>query len=242
MRISISGTQNTGKSTLVKDFLKEWPMYELSSFDYRSLIETRDSHSKNTSEEVQWKILNGMIDDLQNMSEHDYVIFDRCPLDNLVYSMWKNSKDTNAVSDKFVSKSIQLVREALKLLDVIFFIPLTKHAPDIPIEDDGKREIDPVYREEIDNIFKSISHEWTRNPNFKLCDPEDKPPIIEIFGKPLERIEMLKMYINTDGDVIGGTGDMSSILDIDDLKQIETLKEGLGVGDDDVSKAFQDTI
>ena len=33
---------------------------------------------------------------------------------------------------------------------------------------------------------------------------EDCPGIIEIFGNPLERIQMIKWYLNAEGELIGG--------------------------------------
>tara|TARA_R110000787_G_scaffold39265_4_gene98602 strand:- start:1676 stop:2326 length:651 start_codon:yes stop_codon:yes gene_type:complete len=216
-------------------------MYTNYDLSYRKLpeISNTSTHSKNTTEETQWRILNCLIDDLQDTTEDDYVVFDRNPLDNIVYSMWKNAKNTDDISDKFVGKSIQLVKEAIKFLDVIFFLPITAAAP-VTIVDDGTRETDPIYREEIDTLFKCIRHQWEVNPGFKLCDPEDRPPIIEVFGSEHERIEMLKLYLNVDGDVIGD--DAPSILDMNQIKEIETLKEGLGVAGDEQSKAFQDTF
>ena len=41
------------------------------------------------------------------------------------------------------------------------------------------------------------------NPPPKIFDPRAKPAIIEIFGSPLERIQMAKLYLNVDGDIIG---------------------------------------
>ena len=88
MRIAISGTACQGKSTLLKDFLKEWDMYTTPEKTYRDyLTENNLPHSKETTKDTQWDILNFMVDTLQQYSKGDKVIFDRCPLDNMVYSL-----------------------------------------------------------------------------------------------------------------------------------------------------------
>ena len=63
MRISVSGTANVGKSTLIKDFLKEWDMYTTPEKTYREFIQEQNlPHSSSTTKESQWQILNFTID------------------------------------------------------------------------------------------------------------------------------------------------------------------------------------
>ncbi|NDB80742.1 hypothetical protein EB155_12855, partial [archaeon] len=88
MRIAISGTACQGKSTLIKDFLEKWPQYTSPEKTYRDIITEKGlKHSSITNQETQWEILNFMIDELQKYSKEDKVIFDRCPLDNIIYSI-----------------------------------------------------------------------------------------------------------------------------------------------------------
>ena len=205
MRIAISGTANQGKTTLINDFLKTWPTYVTESRTYRELLkEQKLPHSKRATKESQWKILNLMVDELQKYKKTDNVLFDRCPLDNLVYSLWCCEKKVGKINEKFISKCIPIVKESLRSLDIILFLPITKAAP-IPIEENGTRETDEVYVKEIDALFKSMNmqyrHNLGRNPFFP---PDDCPAIIEIFGNPIERIEMIKWYVDAEGDGIGG--------------------------------------
>ena len=52
MRLSVSGTAAQGKTTLLKEFLKNWDMYDTPDVSYRSLIKS-DNHSKKTNKETQ---------------------------------------------------------------------------------------------------------------------------------------------------------------------------------------------
>ena len=205
MRIAISGTANQGKSTLIKDFLAKWPKYKTESKNYRDLLKAQKlPHSKKTNKDVQWKILNLMVEEMQNYTAKDYIIFDRCPLDNLVYSLWCCDKKVGKIDDKFISKCIPVVRESFKLLDIIFFLPITKAAP-VQIEENGIRETDVTYVKEIDALFKSLNIQYRQNLGRTPFFPTDEcPGIIEIFGNPAERIEMIKWYLDAEGDLIGG--------------------------------------
>jgi predicted ATPase len=207
MRLAISGSANQGKTTLINDFLAEWPVYKKESSTYRELLKKEKlPHSKNATKDSQWKILNFMVDELQKYKRTDNVIFDRCPLDNLVYSMWCMEKQTSDIDKEFIDKCIPIVRESMRFLDIIFFTPITKVAP-VPIKEDKskEREIDPVYIKEIDSIFKAIYNQYTLNSGKNPFFPKnDQPGMIEIFGNPLERIQMIKFYVDKDGQPIGG--------------------------------------
>ena len=85
MRIAISGTACQGKTTFINDFLKEWPSYSTPEESYRNSLS--DNHSETADEDNQWDVLNFMVDQLQEYRKGDNVIFDRCPLDNLVYTL-----------------------------------------------------------------------------------------------------------------------------------------------------------
>jgi hypothetical protein len=222
MRISVSGTIGIGKSTLINDFIKEWPNYKIPSTDYRDLLKNGQyPHSKACNKDGQWAILNHMIDEMQKYSKDDNVIFDRCPLDNLVFSLWSMSKGSTDIDTEFIDKCIPIVRESIRLLDIIFFIPVTKASP-VPIVDNGRRETDPEYIAEIDNIFKSLQVQYHTNLDATPFFPKDDcAAIIEIFGKPQERIQLLKMYLNTDGGIIGD--DASSILNPENIRELEQL-------------------
>jgi len=209
MKIAISGTACVGKTTYIKDFLNNWPMFETPKDSYRNVLKEKNlPHSSLGTEESQKIILNYLVDQAIEASKKEHVILDRCVFDNFVYTSWLylNGK----VSEKFLEESRTLTRETLKLYDVIFFIPLTKVAPVKLVEDD-LREVDPVYREEIDNIFKAYMGSYLKSDG-KVFPSEDCPAVIEIFGNPQERIKLTELYINPEGKPFGE--DQSLISDI----------------------------
>jgi GTPase SAR1 family protein len=217
MRIAISGCQNSGKSTLVSDFLKQWPKYKKSAESYRSLI--REGTIKNLNKQVtaqsQWDILQSLIKDQEGLYRRDKVIFDRCTLDNLVYSLWSEEKSKSDIDAAFIQKCIPLVRESMKKIDIIFFIPRTN----VVLKDRTARDTDPEYIKEIDNIFKQIAAQHLKG-QCAFFPKDDAPPIIEIFGSPEERIEMIKYYLDPNGDLID---EKNTILTSENIKLMEEL-------------------
>jgi predicted ATPase len=233
MRIVISGSACQGKSTLIDDIIKKWPMYKRSDESYRRIV--RDEAiplNKEVTEAGQWRILNCIIDDIQKTSADDFVLFDRGPLDNLVYSLWANSKDTTQISDEFIKKCIPLIKETMHALDIIFFTPITKFSP-IPKEARETRNIEEEYIKEIDNIFKAIERAYTKTGTSPFFPDEDRPPIIEVFGNREERIAMIELYINQEGNAVV---EETSVLDDKNLDLIAKL-----MGDQkDTQKAEQE--
>lgn len=220
MRIAISGTACQGKSTLVNDFIKTWPNYKRSEESYRKLLKKEKLNiNKKVDQYSQWKILNCLIDDIQKTDKGDKIIFDRCPLDNLVYSLWAEDKGISDIDSEFIKKCIPLVQESMKSIDIIFFLPITKVAPVKP-EFKENREVDEAFVKEIDNIFKAISFNLMSKGVCPFMAKDDRPPMIEVFGTPEERIEIIKLYLNEDGGLID---DNSSVLNPENLNQMETL-------------------
>jgi len=235
MRIAICGTANVGKSTLIQDFLQEWDMYGREVKTYRDILNEKSlPHSKKTTKESQKAILDYMVDTLKEFKKGDKVIFDRCPLDNLVYSMWAMSQEDSDIDEDFIDECIPIVREALTNLDIIFFIPITKFNK-IDIEEDGFRETDKQYIQEIDSFFKVLQRHYHEHPQDNPFFPrDDSPALIEIFGSKEERVGMIKLYIDAEGDLIGGDG-KSDIFNLESLDMMEKLLES-----QDLSKKDED--
>ena len=234
MRLCVSGTSSQGKSCFIEDFIKEWPNYSTPEKSYRSFI--KNKHSKKATKDMLWRILNDMVDQLQKADPDDKVIFDRGPLDNLAHTMYLFAKGLGKVDEKFVDKSMTVCRESFKFLDIIFFIPITKVVDDIEYDDDlfqkdkKKGLVDDEFRTEIDTIFKALKYDWDVNMASNIFDPRDKPAIIEVFGQPFERIEMCKLYLNVDGDIIDG--DINNILTEAELMEQQELKRQFGISDE----------
>ncbi len=74
----------------------------------------------------------------------------RCPLDNLAYTIWCNEKKKDGFTKEFVGKQINLMKESMRSLDIIF---LCRFDANQKVEDDGFRETDVKFILEVDNIL-----------------------------------------------------------------------------------------
>ncbi|NCX56387.1 MAG: hypothetical protein EBW87_04215 [Burkholderiaceae bacterium] len=214
MKIAIIGSQNVGKSTLIEEFLKKWPMYKRPQKTYRDIIKEKGlTLNKNATKETQKIILEALVDEVQQacVDGEDFLIFDRCVIDNMAYTLWHYAKGTEGFSEEFIIDCKTLAAIALKYFDVVFYLPIH---PDIPVKakDDNTRDIDLVYREEIDNIFRALIQSYERNTK-AFFPTEDCPAIITLEGPPDLRIPQIQLYVKENGKCYGE--DTPSLIDPD---------------------------
>lgn len=186
MQIAISGTHFMGKSTLINDFIKKHPNYYYEIEPYHQL---QDEHGFEFSEELT---LDGILQQLDFSIERiNYhanasdIIFDRCPVDFLAYAMHTAAKHHMDLNDTEISERFPQIKEALKKLNLIVFLPIIKE------HTIKYHEEDAVYRKAIDRNFKKIY----RDEIFDIFPGYNHPKIIEIWGDRLARIKKLESYL-----------------------------------------------
>jgi predicted ATPase len=226
MRIAFCGAQNTGKTTLIKDFLVCWPQYKTLNKSYRDVIlEKGLNHSSDTTQETQQIIRDWMFDNLKSKTKDDNIVYDRCLLDNLIYTLWSYKYKPGSIDGKFVDETIEMTKESMRNLDIVFYIPADKC--NFGIVDDSFRDTNARYRSQIDQLFKGIIHEYTDNYDSDVFWPKnDSPGVIEISGTREQRLIQFGDYIQPDGTLYG---EEHSILNPEQLNLMETiLKEQQG--------------
>ena len=236
MRIAFSGTGNSGKTTMVKSFLHTWQQYVTPEKTYRDILEEENlTHSTETSVETQNKILDFMVDQVVSYDKDSKVIFDRCPLDNVAYTLWCNEKEKDGFTREFVTKQISIMKESMRSLDIIFLCRFDKSQK---IEDDGFRETNKEFILEVDNIFNSLFQQYSQNPEADIFFPKgDSPAVIELPHKAQERIDLVAQYIGNDGDLIE---DEPSILsNIDELEALLYQQENAKSAEDKEKELYK---
>ena len=217
MRIAFSGTSCSGKSTTIKHFLEKWPTYSVVKSGYRDLVKD-NKHSKDTTPKLQKEILDILCAESDKFTAHEKVIYDRCPLDNLVYTMWCYGKGISGFTENDMEYALFKVRQSMKNFDVIFLCTRDLMPP---IQSNGVREVDAEYVGEIDNIFKAILSKYKKGTEaLPFFDKDDAPAIIDIHGEPYERIAQIAMYVTEEGDAYG---EDQSLIDINKLSEMQRL-------------------
>lgn len=220
-KIGIIGTQCVGKSTLIQDMKDKWPMFSSPEKSYRDLIKEKNLPiNKEGTKESQEAILNFLVDEAMENVGKKRVIYDRTPIDNLVYSLWLFDKGTSNIDEAFIDKTVSLVRNSIKFYSVIFYIPFCAEN-DVLLTAKPNRDIDPVYRSEIGHLFQGIYKAWEKTGS-RFFDTNDCPAFIPLYGNRQERLALLSMYINDKGEFYGESDSL-----ISDHVQQEFLRKNL---------------
>ena len=117
MRIAISGSHRTGKSTLLAELAVRLPSYATVDEPYHLLEE--DGHELEHPPSVQdfEAQLARAIEELADAG--DEALFDRCPIDMLAYIAVHDR------SDEFdLEQWLPAVRDAVSRLDLVVFVPV----------------------------------------------------------------------------------------------------------------------
>lgn len=198
MKIAIIGPQNSGKTQLISQFLAKWPMYNLAAEnDYR----TRDDLNLNREGTVESQtIIRDCLVDQILQADGEFCLFDRCPIDNFVYTLYLHNKHPDQFDAEFVKQTRDIVAASMQSLDVIFctrYNPLYNNTR----EEKSSRDTDAEYITDIDNLFGAIVLDNQDRTGF-LSPPRDAPPIIELIGPPEGYIAQIADYISDAGTPI----------------------------------------
>lgn len=170
MRIAISGTHFSGKSTLVAALVKEFPNYELVDEPYILLEEEGYAFSYPPSIEDFKQQLEISVRCI--MESGNNTIFDRCPFDCLAYALALGEVDIESWTEKMES--------AIQLLDLIIFLPIeSRDRIPIPASEDLK------LRKKVDENLQELILDDSLGI---LKDVE----IIEVMGSREKRLKMVK--------------------------------------------------
>lgn len=235
MRICVSHSNMMGGTTLVNDFVKQWPNYKIHNLLFREKLQEKlknenintsyRSLSKIGSRENQEFIRDSIIDEISQYSRDDNVIFDRGLWDNLVYSLYLCANGVEGCDGEWMKSQLPIFREAMKSYDIIFFLPLLE-GYSVPVIPNGGPDYDRdvIFRSETDNIFKVLYKEYLDGKRTWLPS-EDTPAIIEIFGTPEERIAMAGLYIDSTGNTYSDDDSLLINADLQGLKFMEEFDQ-----------------
>ncbi|HTF99631.1 MAG TPA: ATP-binding protein [Nitrospirota bacterium] len=174
MKIAISGTHFSGKTTLAEALFEVLPDYTLMEEPYYQLTEEGHDFGELPSIEDFVLMLERSIENLDESAQNS--IFDRCPADMLGYLL--SQSDAEAFDLK---EWLPRALSAISKLDLIVFLPI--ETPDrivLPLSQD----ID--YRERVDKTLQEIIVE--NRFSFAV-------DVLEATGSLHERVEQVLAHI-----------------------------------------------
>jgi len=117
MRIAVSGTHRSGKSSLIEALSTRLPRYALVDEPYHSMVEEGFEFNHPPSLEDFVAQLERSLEDMAD--DAGDVLFDRCPVDLLAYAL------VHADADGFdLEDWLPRVRETMETLDFVVFVPI----------------------------------------------------------------------------------------------------------------------
>ena len=142
MRIAVSGTHCTGKSTLIDEFLRVHPDFVNEPEPYTVMVEELgEEFSAEPCVEDSQRQLEFNIDRLKQHERGERVIYERCPIDFLAYLECIGPR-TISVFDE--------VLESLQRLEMIVYLP---------IENTIETDEFPKLRKAVDRRLNAIYNE-----------------------------------------------------------------------------------
>jgi hypothetical protein len=175
MRIAVTGTHGTGKTTFIDDFTAAHRGYESVAEPYWLLEQQGVPFSDGATIPDLEKQLAESCKLILGHAGRD-VIFDRCPLDFLAYL------EVVSAGEGFEwlpgGRELANIGKALATLDAVLFVPLTS-------PDDIQVQIElPRLRSRVDRRLKTM----LREDDLGLL--HDGPPVVEIAGSRAQRVAL----------------------------------------------------
>ena len=153
MRIAFTGAQGTGKTTLIRALSNYLPNYTVYEELVRGLAKTSKVKINKEADDASQDIIS--TEHLRVAVESYYsnknVIFDRCVLDSYVYA--KDSYDRKLISKSCVEYATSVIDIINRYYpyDMVIYIP-----PKLDLVEDGVRDTNVEYRDNIDSIFREV--------------------------------------------------------------------------------------
>jgi nicotinamide riboside kinase len=180
MRVSFTGAQSTGKTTLLNACKETYKDYKFVDEVTRYVRKTYDVKINEVGgTETQLYILAEHIKN--HLRAEENLMLDRCILDGYVYT--KYQVDNGKVSEQVLHAFNGVFGALFDKLDYIFYTD----PADVKLVDDGERSVDLNFRSDIIEMFENLI-------DYKMS-PKNRKKIIRLSGTVAQRMEKIKEYL-----------------------------------------------
>jgi hypothetical protein len=178
MRIAVSGTHGSGKSTLIDDFVDVRPDYDHEQEPYWALVQQGVPFADGPAmDDLELQLEQG-IDMILACAAEPRVIFDRCPIDFIAYLEVLGERE--GIEWTPTGKLLARMERAMASLDLLVFLPLS-------VPDDIRSRIEfPRLRADVDARLKQI----VRDDTLGFFEQE-RPRRLELRGTRAERLRAM---------------------------------------------------
>lgn len=187
MRIAVSGTHCTGKTTLIDEFIRAHPNFVHEPEPYTVLVE--DYGEEFSSEPCIDDFYRQLEFNVARLRLHVYgerVIYERTPVDFLAYILALNDLNIEDLDSTSFKAALGLVLEGIRNLDLIVFLPL-----DDPDGIDVADSENPKLRRAVDSRLVAIFDDDELN-----VVSSTNAVIVEARGSTAQRLRVVEDAMN----------------------------------------------
>jgi len=185
VRIVVSGTHASGKSTLISDFALRHPEFTVLADPFDMIDERAVARDPRTfAAQLRLAAARLTDDDLADQDEGGDLIAERGPLDFLAYLVALAELGDAELDEEFTERAVARTAAALRTVDLLVVLPLAA-GDGIEVGD----EEDPELRDAMNDALLDL-----------LNDTEligTNPTITEISGPPEVRLALLERAVET---------------------------------------------
>ena len=182
MRVAVSGSHSTGKSTLIAAFVSERPRYVYEPEAYEVLADDIAlMSSEGPGPEGLAALLEYTVSALAESRLGASVIFERSPVDYLAYTAASRSIPASERAD-FIRAYVPMVRDSVRDLDLIVLLPVSSKGPIAARPGENAR-----FRKRVDDRLRRA----LIDDDYDLFVGPDAPVVVELSPFPDQQLAEL---------------------------------------------------
>jgi len=182
MRLAVSGSHGTGKSTLIAAFLEKRPEYRHEPEAFEMLGDDVElGESGEPTVDGLRALLVYSVSAVESRAADACVVFERSPVDYLVYVAASREARRGRTAAEFLSAHVPIVKPSLRKLDLIAYLPVS------PDGLEGRPGEDAGFRRRVDRCLRRALLE----DEYGLLDDPDAPRVVELPPQPERQLAAL---------------------------------------------------
>ena len=182
MRLAVSGSHGTGKSTLIAAFLAKRSEYRHEPEAFETLGDDVElGESGEPTVDGLRALLEYTVSAVASRASDACVVFERSPVDYLAYACAsRDARRADPVAE-FLSASVPIVKASLRALDLVAYLPVSPDGPG------GRPGENAGYRRRVDRCLRRALLE----DEYDLLDDPGAPTVVELPPQPERQLAEL---------------------------------------------------
>jgi predicted ATPase len=190
LRVAVSGSHGTGKSTLIAAFLEEHPVYLHEPEAFESLADEIElTPDEGPAPQGLGALLQHSIAKVSLYQPGASVLFERSPVDYLAYAAASERSWPSGAIASFLETAVPDVRDAVRYLDMIVFLPVASRG--IP----PREGEDPRFRKRVDAALRRALFD----DEYELFGESTAPRVVELSPFPERQVKELVHCVRDGG-------------------------------------------